>query len=293
MQVIPTIEQAHDIARGRFTQEPTKCYQRYIREVWAEIEPRPTLPSLKGARVSRISRAEAESIILKYEWLQTMGRGISACYGLKINGELLGANCFGVMGGKIGDICGPEYADKTVCLMRGACVPHAPENAASFLTRHTCRQAYKDFGWEIFFAYSDTAEASEIGTVYQACNWWYLGEGLGRPTGSVHVDYESPDGETATSYKLNHDKGHNYRFMRSLGWTPADGAIRPWLVAQGWRPIKRYGKKKWVWFEGPRRTELKSLCRYQPLPYPKRKPPIAPTLGEKRSGIELSIGGAA
>jgi len=259
---------AHDVARSRFREDPTKCYQRHIRDVWGEAENRFQLTSLANARVERISKKEAESVILKYEWLQTMGRGVSACYGLKLDGELLGANCFGVMGGKIGDICGPEYAKQTVCLMRGACAPHAPKNAGSFLTRWACRQAYRDFGWQIFFAYSD-AEAGEIGTIYQACGWYYVGSDLGRPSGSFHVDYQSPDGMIITSYKLNH-QGTEKKFMRSLGWTPENAEMRPWLVAHGWKPIRRYGKKKWVWFEGSNKEKLKQVCRYKFLPYPKR-----------------------
>lgn len=273
-----SLQQMHDIARRRFEADPSKCYQRHIREVWAEVESKPQLLSLKGARVEKITREEAESVILKYEWLAAdprtkspMGRGISACYGLRLDGELLGANCFGVMGGKIGDICGPEYKNNTVCLMRGACVPHAPKNAASFLTRNACRQAYKDFGWEIFFAYSDTQDAGEMGTIYQACGWWYVGQDLGRAMGSFHMDYLSPDGsQILTSYKLNH-QGSDKLFMRSLGWTPEDGAMRPWLISKGWTLLKRYGKKKWVWFEGHRREELKTRSRYRPLPYPKRE----------------------
>jgi hypothetical protein len=265
------IQEAHALARTRFSADPSKCYQRHIREVWGEIENKSQLTSLVGATVKRIGKKEAASVILKYEWLQTMGRGIQACYGLTLNGELLGSNCFGTMGGKIGDICGPEYAKQTVCLMRGACAPHAPNNSASFLTRYACLQAYKDFNWQIFFAYSDTQDASEMGTIYQACGWHYLGEDLGRAAGSFHVDFESPDGEIATSYKLNHQRQKDYPFMRSLGWTPEDGQMRPWLVAHGWKPIKRYGKKKWVWFEGPEKEKLRSLCRYNFMPYPKRQ----------------------
>jgi hypothetical protein len=270
------LRQAHDIARERFKADPTKCYQRHIREVWGDFENKPQLLSVAKARVERITREEAESIILKYEWLAgdsrtkaPMGRGISACYGLKLDGELLGANCFGAMGGKVGDICGVGYEDKTVCLMRGACVPHAPKNAASVLTRYACYQAHRDFGWQVFFAYSDR-DAAEIGTIYQACNWWYIGEDLGRPAGSFHMDYLSPDGaQIITSYKLNH-QGKEKSFMKSLGWTPEDGAMRPWLISKGWSQIKRYGKKKWLWFEGKDKEQLQALSRYRPLPYPKR-----------------------
>jgi hypothetical protein len=272
--LIPTpplqyLETMHDIAKSRFLQNPEKCYQRHIRELYAEIEHREPLTSLKGATVERIARDEAATIILKYEWLRTLGSGVRAYYGLKLNGELLGAVCLGTMGGDIRKICGDDYADKTVCLMRGACAPHAPKDAASFLVRHACRQAFKDFGWCVFFAYSDS-DAGEIGTVYQAVGWHFIGEGLGRPSGSYHTDYQSPDGKmTVSSYKLNHDKKRT--FVRSLGWDESKGPMRPYLESLGWKPLKRYGKKKWVWFEGPEKSVIKDACRYQPLPYPKRR----------------------
>jgi hypothetical protein len=261
-------ETMHEIAKSRFVAEPTKCYQRHIRELYSEVEMREHIASLKGAVVERITRARAATIILKYEWLRTLGSGVRAYYGLKIDGELLGAVCLGTMGGDIRNICGEEYADKTVCLMRGACVPHAPKNAASFLIRHACRLAFKDFGWCVFFAYSDS-DAGEIGTVYQASNWYFIGEGLGRPVKSYHTDYESPDGKViVSSYKLNHDKRRT--FVRSLGWDASKGPMRPYIESLGWKPIKRYGKKKWAWFEGPDKDKLKKACRYAFLPYPKR-----------------------
>ena len=262
-----SLTEAHQIARQRFEQNPLKCYQRHIREVWAEIEQRPTLESLKGAIVRRIPRTDAEPIILKYEWLAAdplhknpLGRGITACYGLCLNNELLGANCLGITGQKIGLICPGR---KTVCLMRGACVPHAPDNAASFFTRNTCRQAFKDFGWEVFFAYSDVDDAGEVGTIYQACGWYYIGQDT-----SHHYDYEK-DGRRITSYELNHQR-KTRKTMKSLGWTPEAGEMRPWLRAHGWKQITRNPKHKWVWFEGPDREKIKESCRYPFKPYPKR-----------------------
>ena len=43
---------------------------------------------------------------------------------------------------------------------------------------NACKLAAKEFGWRIFYAYADPT-AGEIGTVYQACNWLYLGIGAG------------------------------------------------------------------------------------------------------------------
>jgi hypothetical protein len=263
-------------------------WQHHIRVVLVELgicEPSPCTkecekhcPHLKGAWVEKISTKEAASIILLCEWLAAdpknkspLGRGVETCYGLKLNGKLIGANCFGRMGGQIGDICGPGYADKTGYLMRGACTPSAPKHAASFFTRQAVRLASKEKGWLIFFAYSDTDAAYEMGTVYQACNWKYLGEDLGRAEGSFHMDFESPDGNrTVTSYALNHDKER--KFLRSLGWTEEKGPMRPYLRRLGWKQVNRYGKKKWACFEGTptEKRLLKSLCRYEFLPYPKR-----------------------
>lgn len=256
----PSLQIMHDRARKRFDADPSRCFQKHIRELYAEQAARSPLPSLNGARVERISNEEASTIILKFEWLRTMASGTVACYGLKIGGELLGAACFACLGGKIRQLCigstlneTHELAAKTVCLARGACVPWAPKNAASFLIRYACRQAHQDFGWRVFFAYSDH-EAGEVGTVYQACHWYFIGDSFRK--GKYHTDYVSADGQrTMSSYAKNHK-----------------GISRAQLIADGWKPIARWNKKKYVWFEGTRteRATLKSLCRYPFQLYPKR-----------------------
>ncbi len=304
----------HAVARERFAKDPAKCYQRHIRELYEELEgKRPpctaecyrveinpetghkkygNCPHLEGYTVREITRDEAESIILKYEWLQSMGRGVQACFGLfSAEGELMGANALGKMGGQIGDVCGPMYADKTVCLMRGVCVPHAPKNAGTFFTRATCKQAREKYGWAIFFAYSDTHNASEVGTLYQSLNWYYIGEDVGRSKDGkgYHSNFFPPNGfvvgisgkkyEKITSYQLNHDSER--KTMTDLGWNPQLGFMRTWLKGEkGWVEEKDYGKKKWLWFEGTpsERRALKAMCRYTDKdtgqlgkPYPKNR----------------------
>jgi hypothetical protein len=288
-------KQAHEEARKRFLADPSKCYQRHIRELWEEIDGRhspcsiecrkhcPHLP--KSMRlVRRITVEEAAPIILKYEWLAAeptkrspLGRGIEACYGLFLDNELIGVNLFGSMGGQIGNICGPLYSDKTGYLMRGACVHYAPMHAASYFTQQACKLTHSEMGWSIVFAYSDTHAASEVGTVYQACGWYYLGEDLGRSKGSHHSNFLSPDGTVkVSSYQLNHDKKR--KFLRSLGWTEEHAlSMRAWLRDVGkWTEEKELGKKKWATFLGTEaeKRELRAACKY-PLdnPYPKNRVP--------------------
>ena len=286
------LKQMHDLARERFKLDPSKCYQRHIRELYADVDNRETIKSLDGATVERITNAEAAGVILKYEWLQRMGSGTKACYGLKLDGKLLGAACFG--NGTYSEarmICIPHwkkglsraeersliatekqarvYIDKTVSLMRGACVPWAPKNSASFLIRKACKQAYKDFGWQCFFAYSDEA-AGEIGTVYQASNWHYLGQNLGRKKPG-HSDYRKGH-NTINTYALSGKGGD--KLLRSLGWTPEQGKKRTWLRNSGYTCVRtnHSDKHKWVWFEGSDRARkrLRAICRYDFKEYPKR-----------------------
>ena len=159
--------------------------------------------------------------------------------------------------------------------MRGACVPWAPINAASFLVRHACRQAHKDHGWNIFFAYSDPT-SGEIGTIYQAANWHYIGQGLGRRRGKVHLDWMAPDGTLITSHNRNLRKKKE-------------------MFALGYRPVPAIPKRKYAWFEGTatEKQRLRTQCRYTLLPYPKRSCPAGATSPQIRiapcaSAVEAS-----
>ncbi len=240
----------YETALSRFQVDPSKAFQRHIRELSAELDPRAQLTSLDGARVEKITREDAKSIILRYEWLGTLGRGTRAFYGLRIGSDLLGAIVFGTGTSHAArNICGPEYIPQTVCLQRGACVHYAPKNAASFLIRHACRQAYQDHGWKVFFAYSD-AQAGEVGTVYQAANWFYIGSGMGRSRGNAHTGWLTPNGTVVSSRN------------RAL--------TKKQCLALGYTPILEKPKGRYVWFEGEEREELRAKCLYEFKPYPKR-----------------------
>jgi hypothetical protein len=248
-------EHVYAEARRRHQANPAKCFQRYIREVYMEVEPREPITSLDRARVERITKAEAESLILRYEWLGKCGKGASAFYGLKIGDELLGAAVFGVgTSHQSRNICGEKFIPQTVSLMRGCCVHFAPKKAPSHLIRHATRLANMDYGWRIFIAYADDT-AGEVGIVYQRAHWKYIGQGLGRPKGNVHLNWRKPDGTEVSSQTIHHQN-----------------LTKRELFALGYEAVPVKPKKKYVWFEGTpaQRAELKARCRYPFLPYPKR-----------------------
>ena len=234
------------------------CYQRVIRDSIAAKEPRPTLPRLAAPEVRVIPSRQAKEVILKYEWLGTMGRAV-ICVGLFDKGELLGAVCFGWPGSpESRDICGSEHRGKAICLERGACVHWAPKNAGSYLVSHACALVRKELGYSIFYAYSDE-DAGEIGTIYQACNWLYLGQGLGRTPGRLREYFELPCGKILSSRSLRHQ-----------------GLTKIQALALGWVVKYQKPKHKYIWFEGSKRERkaLRAALRYAPKSYPKRLPAV-------------------
>lgn len=210
--------------------------------------------NLKGFCVKEISRLEAEKIILEYEWLGTMGRAF-VCYGLFVENQLHGALNFGLPSSpESRNICGKELVAKAICLERGACSHLTPKNAASFFIKRAIKQAHEKYGWEIFYAYSDE-EAGEIGTIYQACNWFYLGQGVGRTPGRKREYYLDPFNNLISERTLRRRKLKKNDILKL-----------------GWKVIEKLPKHKYVWFEGSsgRKKILKGKCRYEFKKYPKK-----------------------
>ena len=237
------------------------CHQRKIREGFALSEPRSVPDTLKGFTVEAISRDDAEKIILQYEWLGTMNKFSVAHYGLISPDQVVhGVACFGRGNGtNAGSITTSELS-RPISLERGACVHWAHPHAPSMLVSKACRQMYIDHGYNTFFAYSDW-EAGEIGTIYQACNWIYLGQAPGR-TSNYRWKYRHKE----TGVELSS------RSMRAKHQREGLGSIDLFDNSQ-WEKVKDFAKAKYIWFEGSKRLKrkLKDGLRYTPVDYPKRE----------------------
>lgn len=178
-----------------------KCYQRTIRELEA-LSPEPdehlkreAAASFDNAFVREITRKEAESILMRYEWLKNLGsaRWFMGLF-FKHPGSgveyLAGCAAFGDTGGTgvYAAICGEEWKRRAITLVRGACCHWADHEvrkddkihtgaAASFLINRACREMVKR-GFNLFVGFSDdSAICHEKGTVYQAAGWHYVGRG--------------------------------------------------------------------------------------------------------------------
>ena len=160
-----------------------KAHQRKIREQHEDGHPVPK--DFSTASVREITYDEAKAFILKYEWLGNMGTTVRA-FGLFFGNELAAVECFGHPGSEdIKNICGVEHADKVYWLARGACAHWAPpRSASSYLINRACEimgapwktRDGKDMPAKFVFLATADSDAGEIGTVYQASNWVYVGK---------------------------------------------------------------------------------------------------------------------
>jgi hypothetical protein len=239
-------------------------FQRWIREKARVRYPRPAMKSLAGCRVGPIDAKTARGIIEQYEWLGGLSAHVLSCYALRSpEGEVLGVAVFGRASREAGELKG---IGQGVCLSRGACVHFAPPNSASFLIRHATVRALNDHGAAFAFAYADP-DAGEVGTVYQACGWFYIGT-----TGS-HKAYLKPDGTIVRERQLRlryhgtrerQAYGHNLSLSPELEPKNMRGAD---AVALGWKPLVDGPKYKYAWAaDRATRDRLAALGQ----PYPKR-----------------------
>lgn len=243
-----------------------KCHQRKIRDEIMKQEPRPVMTSLDGCFVKEITTADAKPIIMTYEWLGSIPKIPAFQYGLfDSHGELIGVAMFGQGNGiRSKWVCGEENANITIPLERGACVHWAHPHAASFLISKACQQAYTDHGYQIFYAYSDV-EAGEIGTVYQACNWLYIGQAAGRNSKWRYV-YIPPTSNPCSPHKKEITSRVERAVRKKCGHTLDEH------MALGWTRRQHYEKHKYVWIQGSKSAKrvLGKALQYPALPYPKR-----------------------
>ena len=153
-----------------------KAWQRIIREKYADSQIATSSYSLKDAVVKEIKYAIAKPLILKYEWLQSMPHRFAfrVAHGLYCGNDLIGALVYAQPAQRSKSLFGEDFGGRSIIqLSRGACTPESPFNSASFLISKSLLILKKE-GIKAVVAYC-TPEAGEVGTIYQACNFMFIG----------------------------------------------------------------------------------------------------------------------
>jgi len=120
---------------------------------------------------------EVKTFIERHEWLGRLGLYPTHFFTARYKGMLAGVIIMD-MPNAFSKMLGENTKKLERLISRGACVSWSPKNLASSLIGFSIKWMVKNTPYRLFTAYSDS-EAGEIGTIYQACNFYYLGAKFG------------------------------------------------------------------------------------------------------------------
>lgn len=151
------------------------CWQKILRDITLDEDIKAGMPLTLSVndfvfQNESLSKAHIQ-FIEKYEWLGVIGVGVTHVFTARWKGHLAGV----IM---IGEPNKNHFGDQECLIQRGAVSGWCPKNLNSSLLMFSCRWMSKNTNKRIFTAYSDP-EAGEIGTIYQACNFDFLGYQFG------------------------------------------------------------------------------------------------------------------
>jgi hypothetical protein len=118
-----------------------------------------------------------KKFITQHEWLGTMPNRPTHRFIASYKGMVAGVVVMSTPNA-FSKIFGIENRNREKLISRGACISWSPKNLASALVMFSIRWMVKNTIFNFFTGYGDT-EAKELGTIYQACNFIYLGKNSG------------------------------------------------------------------------------------------------------------------
>lgn len=177
---------------------------------------------------------QIKAFIEKHEWLGKIGIYPTHYFVTKYKGILAGVVIMD-MPNAFSTILGEKTKKIERLISRGACISWSPKNLASSLIMFAINWMVRNTQYRVFTAYSDP-EAKELGTIYQACNFYYLGQNAG----------------TTKQYKIENGRWVSDRHFRSR-------SVYKRLARENGIELKDNWilKEKIHWELMPKETELK------------------------------------
>ena len=126
---------------------------------------------------SKIEQQELKKFIERHEWLGTLSQYTTQWFACYHKGIIAGVMLFN-MPNAFSKSLGENTKQMERLISRGACISWSPKNLGSSFLMWCLKWMVKNTQWRLFTAYSDPT-AKELGTIYQACNFYYLGQSFG------------------------------------------------------------------------------------------------------------------
>ncbi len=222
--------------------------------------------NLKKAVVKEVDLVTASKIITEYEWMGCMAAVNFYAYGIYFDGH-----CGGVV------VFGPEYSEnlgvwdkydytgKILLLSRGVCLHWTPTNTNSKLIMTAIKMLPPQY--KVITATTDHL-AGEIGTIYQACNFHYVGS---MRESNPNVKHRNKDRE---AWMINGKLYGSRNIRQKVGSQKMEDILKIYPDAV---KVKQNSKHRYFLFRGTKQDQkyLKSTIQHIIKPYPKRKAQIS------------------
>jgi len=160
-------------------------------------------------------RESLKSFITRHEWLGNLSQYTTHWFGAYYKKHLAGVILFNLPN-SFSKLLGEDTPELERLISRGACVSWSPKCLASSFMMWCINWMVQNTSYRLFTAYSDP-EALELGTIYQACNFYYLGCNSG-----AKLKYVNPYTNKTVSDRYFRSSSAYRRFARELDiiWQP-------------------------------------------------------------------------
>lgn len=234
---------------------------------------------------------EIIKFIKRHEWLGNMPNRPTHRFTARYNGILAGVVIMAVPN-TVSKLIGAETFKYEKLISRGACISWSPKNLGSWIVSRSINWMIHNTQFRVFTAYSDP-EARELGSIYQACSFIYLGQSSG-----TNIQYLDPDNENMGWFSERHlrHKSMYKRYAEEVGISAIEWKKYMRKYSPNWaiipdevkQKIKQQleiyklrckmrttkAKHKYVYIHGVTKSETKKLMRLfnansKSFPYPK------------------------
>ncbi len=198
-----------------------------------DIKPETDKLNKKDCEIQFCSFSDIRHIFEDYHYRKGhMGGGISVCFAMLINNELVGGSVLGK----------PRHEKKyenCIDIRRMACLDEAPYNSESWFLGSIIKYLVSNTEYENVLSYSDLT-VGHIGTIYKATN--FVEAGKTSPT-----NYVEWNGKTYHMRSLTIDRPYSYEMRKAV----QDGTAiihkgKPKIIWLYDLKERRERKKKWV-----------------------------------------------
>ena len=188
-------------------------------------------------------RGQMKQFIERHEWLGNLSQYTTHWFACYYKDVLAGVILFN-MPNAFSKSLGEDTPQLERLISRGACISWSPKNLASAMMMWSINWMVQNTQYRLFTAYSDPS-AKELGTIYQACNFYYLGDKFGSSKG-----YINPYTGKVVSDRFFRQKTAYKKFAKELGitwqkdWSHSTGMNWDNMPKEVEEQLRLYSKQK-------------------------------------------------